>query len=142
MSGMNEPLVRASGVADMTIEESLRVEIIGVADDACRRLGLPERVHDVVAPLGEAARRCRVAFADDNGPKGGVAIRCRIDVQIAHWPGLHVEGLGTSPRVALHEALDRLKRRIVRLLTEKRVRSRHPKKYFVAARALAAGGAR
>lgn len=114
------------------------IEIVGIDRGEWPGLGLPRRVQAVLAPLKEGVRRCRVAFVDDNGPKGGVAMRCAIDVRIARRSEIHIEGRATSARLALHAALERLERRIGRTLGARRVASRHPKKYYAAARTLAA----
>jgi hypothetical protein len=53
-----------------------------------------------------------------------------------------VAGRGTTAALALAEALDRLRRRTERTVGALRDAGRHPKKYFVAARALAGGRTR
>lgn len=116
----------------------ISVETVGSAERQVTRLGIARRLHDVLAPLGRGVRRCRVAFADDNGPKGGVAVRCSIDVRVARWSPIHVEARAVSAGRALLEAMDRLRRRVERARTGGREAGRHPKKYFVAKRALAA----
>jgi hypothetical protein len=123
----------------MNEREGTLVEIVDTTTLQCNRVRVLERVQAALVPLRDGARRCRVAFIDDNGPKGGVAIRCTIDVRISHWPAIHVEGVAISQQLALHLALNRLKRRINHALAASRATSRHPKKYFVAARMLAGG---
>ena len=63
----------------------------------------------VLASLPVEATRARVAFADENGPKGGDAFRCALEVQLPRRAALHVES------------------------------KRRPKKYYAARRAVAAG---
>jgi len=123
----------------MNEREETRVEIVGTTERQCNRVRVQERVQAALVPLRDGARRCRVAFIDDNGPKGGVDIRCTIDVRIAHRPAIRVEAVAISQQLALQLALNRLKRRINHALAVSRVTRRHPKKYFVAARMLADG---
>ena len=51
----------------------------------------------------------RVAFTDENGPKGGIAIRCALTIELPRRPTTHANGLAETPRLAFdaaHEALE------------------------------------
>ena len=93
----------------------------------------------VLASLPVEATRARVAFADENGPKGGDAIRCAIEVQLPRSPALHVEGMASTPRLAFDAALEKLERALRRTRETARESKRRPKKYYAARRAVAAG---
>jgi hypothetical protein len=117
----------------------ISVETAGIAERQAARLGVSRRLRDIFTPLGRGVRRCRVAFADDNGPKGGVALRCSIQLHVARWSPIHVEACAASAGQALLEATDKLRRRVERVRIGGREAGRHPKKYFVAKRALVVG---
>jgi hypothetical protein len=118
------------------------IEIVGIPARAATRLAAAPRLHALLRPLGSAVRRCRLGFSDENGPKGGVAVRCTVDLAVSRRRPVHVAGRGTTAALALAEALDRLRRRTERTVGALRDAGRHPKKYFVAARALAGGRTR
>jgi hypothetical protein len=114
------------------------IEIVGVrSKTTTARLRVVARTESTLAPAAGAVRRCRVTFRDENGPKGGVAVRCTIDVRLTRRAPIHVDGRGTSAALALREALRRLHGRIDRTVGASRTSARHPKKYFAAARAAA-----
>lgn len=75
-----------------------------------------------------------VLFADDNGPKGGRAIRCTITLKEPRRPPLVVEKLAETHRLAFDAAYDTIKQELGRRHEARRERARRPKKYFVARR--------
>jgi ribosome-associated translation inhibitor RaiA len=74
----------------------------------------------------------RVAFTDENGPKGGVGIRCTLTVDLPRRPGTHARGLGATPRLAFDTAYAALEQELTRERQRRRDVARRPKKYFVA----------
>ena len=118
------------------------IEVVGIPNAAAARLGAARRLHGLLQPFGAAVRRCRLAFSDENGPKGGVAVRCTVDLVLSRRRSIHVGAQGTTAALALTETLDRLRRRCERIVGALRDSGRRPKKYFVAARALAGGRTR
>ena len=89
-----------------------------------------------VAPVqGEAS------FFDDNGPKGGRAMRCALTVRVPFRPSIRVERSDVTPRLAFDAAFAVLERQLERYRERDRDNKRHPKKYF-AARTVAGGSAR
>lgn len=112
------------------------IAVVGITAAQASRLAVEPQMRTILAPLGDGVRRVRVAFTDDNGPKGGVAVRCAIDVRVARWPEIHVEASAVSARRALDEALEKLAARAGRTREAVRDKRRYPKKYFVATRAL------
>jgi ribosome-associated translation inhibitor RaiA len=112
-----------------------RLEILGLPRPAAARLQAEARV---LAALNGAARRIpavRLGFTDENGPKGGRAMRCAITVTLPPRGRIHVEDRGTTTRLALDGAIAKLERRLGRLRGIEREMSRRPKKYHAAARA-------
>jgi ribosome-associated translation inhibitor RaiA len=81
----------------------------------------------------------RVTFMDENGPKGGEAIRCALEVRLPRRSAVHVADAASTPRLAFDAALAKLERALRRLRETARESKRRPKKYFAARRALAGG---
>jgi ribosome-associated translation inhibitor RaiA len=80
----------------------------------------------------------RATFTDENGPKGGPAIRCALEVKQPRRPAVHVEAVATTERLAFERALAKLERAVARRREVARDAKRRPKKYFAAGRLLAA----
>jgi ribosome-associated translation inhibitor RaiA len=78
----------------------------------------------------------RIAFSDENGPKGGVDIRCTLTLEVPRRQALHVEHVADTPRRAFDVAFAGLERRLARELKQARDQRRRPKKYFAAKRLL------
>jgi ribosome-associated translation inhibitor RaiA len=95
------------------------------------------RLHALLAARGIEPSRVSVAFVDENGPKGGAAIRCAVNVTLARHPALHVECTDTTPRRAFAAVLENVDRQLLRFVGRMRDRARRPKKYFAARRLLA-----
>ena len=74
----------------------------------------------------------RVAFTDENGPRGGVGIRCALTVDLPRRPATHASGLGETPRLAFDAAHAALEHELSRERQRRRDVARRPKKYFVA----------
>jgi hypothetical protein len=115
----------------------MEIEIVGIPRSTAARLRLPRRVRTALTPARGAVGDCRIAFRDENGPKGGVDTRCPIDVRLSRRAPIHVTGRGTSSALALREALERLQRRVRETVGASRAAARRPRKYFAAARAAA-----
>lgn len=115
-----------------------RVEVQGLPRPEAARVRAAARLASALATLPERASSARVVFSDDNGPKGGAAIRCAVTVTLAGWGPLHVEDRATTPALALTGTLTKLERRLQRRRGIDRDSSRRPKKYYAAARALGA----
>jgi ribosome-associated translation inhibitor RaiA len=104
----------------------------GIAlDDPLRTL-----IEDKLAAVTDRGRRrptvVRVAFTDENGPKGGVDIRCAVTVELPRRPVLHANAVADAPRPAFDGALEALERELDRVRQRQRDAARRPKKYFVA----------
>jgi len=81
----------------------------------------------------------RVAFTDENGPKGGVGIRCTLEVRLPRRPAVRVAEVSSTPRLAFDAGVVKLERRLRRIRQTARDVKRRPKKYHAAGRALSAG---
>ena len=114
--------------------KSADVEITGLRGAAALRERIAERVSEALHPIRLRPVSAKVAFFDDNGPKGGVAIRCAFTVKLPYRPALRVEHTAETPRVAFDAGFAALERRLERYRERARDSRRHPKKYFAAKR--------
>jgi ribosome-associated translation inhibitor RaiA len=117
----------------MTIERR-EVEISGLRGDAALRSRIEARMSAALEPIGLAPLAAQVAFFDDNGPKGGLAIRCAFTVRLPYRPSIRVEHTAESPRLAFDGGFATLERLLERYRERDRDSRRHPKKYFAAKR--------
>lgn len=92
------------------------------------------RIRRMLETRGLATARVVVSFTDENGPKGGRAMRCAMGVTLPRRSVLRVEHTATTARLALDGALDTLEADLARLLERRRDAARHPKKYYAAKR--------
>lgn len=118
----------------------MAVGIRGVAIDRSLRTRVTRRLSAALTRLRVHPAQGQATFSDENGPKGGVAIRCALTVRLPYRPALRVEWTGQTPRLAFDGAFPALKRRLARYRVRARDLSRRPKKYYVAKRVLAAAG--
>jgi ribosome-associated translation inhibitor RaiA len=116
------------------------VEIRGIEQDSALGARISRRMHAVLQPLQVQPIAADVVFFDDNGPKGGRAIRCALTVRLPHRPTVRVEHTAETPRLAFDSGFAVLERQLERYRGRDRDSRRHPKKYF-AARRLSAGEA-
>ena len=116
----------------------MAIEIKGIPKDRGLRADVIRRVTAALGPLAVRPVSAEVAFFDDNGPKGGVAVRCALTVRVPYRPTIRVEHVAERRRLAFDGALPVLERQLERYRERDRESRRRPKKYFVAT-LLAAG---
>jgi hypothetical protein len=63
----------------------------GIEIDDDTRARLMRRLDFALGRLGQHVSRVWVHLADENGPRGGVGLRCRILVRLSHLPDVLVE---------------------------------------------------
>ena len=113
------------------------VEITGVDRQAALRARISRLMSAALQPIEARPLSAQVAFFDDNGPKGGRAIRCGVTVRLPYRPSVRVEHTAETPRLAFDGAFATLERQIERYRERDRDNRRHPKKYFAAKRLVA-----
>jgi ribosome-associated translation inhibitor RaiA len=113
----------------------MTIEIEGTHDPALREL-IGAKVAAALKPLRPKAIDIRVGFADENGPKGGIDIRCGLTVEVPRRPRLHAGATAGSHRLAFEAALEILGRHLARERERLRDVRRRPKKYYLAKRLL------
>ena len=112
-----------------------QLEVRGLPPQAAAGLRADPHVAGALTELARRPARARVAFTDENGLKGGPAMRCAVTVNVPSRGRVHVEAKAISARLALDIALRKLERRLAREAAIARDARRRPKKYY-AARAL------
>lgn len=112
------------------------LRISGSGGDRTLRTRTAKLVGGALARLPVGPIRGEAAFFDDNGPKGGPAVRCTLTVSLPFRPSLRVERSAATPRVALDAAFPVLERRLAQYRERARDSKRRPKKYFAARRAV------
>lgn len=118
----------------------MEIDIRGIPGDPALQGHVTRELTATVEPLRPRAVAAEVGFTDENGPKGGVAIRCALTLKLPRRPPLHVDHLAETARLAFDGGLDRLARRLARERGRERERRRRPKKYYVAKRLLGSEG--
>src|SRR3989441_12727815 len=88
--------------------------------------------------MSPAVLACVTSFNDD-GAKGGLALRCAVDLRVPYRPPIHIEHVAATPRLAFDGVMAALERQLERYRERARENRRHPKKYFVAKRLLMDG---
>ena len=117
----------------MTVEWG-GVGISGLRGAAALRARIDKRMTGALEPIKLKPVSAQVAFFDDNGPKGGRAIRCAFTVRLPHRPSLRLEHTAETPRLAFDGGFTALERLLERYRERDRESRRHPKKYFLAKR--------
>jgi ribosome-associated translation inhibitor RaiA len=115
------------------------IDIHGVEKDRALRARAAKLVGAALEPIKLAPIRATVTFFDDNGPKGGLGMRCAMDVRLPFRPAIRVEQVAETTRLAFDGAFGALERQLERYRQRDRDFKRRPKKYFVAKRLLAGG---
>lgn len=114
-----------------------KVQFRGASPVPALRARVDAGIDTVLAALPVTPTSARATFTDENGPKGGRAIRCALEVRMPRRTAVHVEALATTARLAFDGALAKLERQLGRVRDTARELKRRPKKYFAARRALA-----
>jgi ribosome-associated translation inhibitor RaiA len=118
------------------------IRISGIERDQALRSRVGKLMTATTERISVRPVRIQAAFFDDNGPKGGRAMRCALTVRLPYRPSIRVERSALTPRLAFDGAFAVLERQLERYYERDRESKRHPKKYFAARRALAAEGPR
>ena len=117
----------------------MAIEIRGIPKERALSGRISKQMTGVLSELRVKPVTAQVTFFDENGPKGGVAIRCALTVRLPYRPTVRVEHVGETPRLAFDGGFEALKRQLVRYQERQRERLRRPKKYYAAKRLLMAG---
>ena len=115
---------------------SLTLEVTGLPIASSLHRRVDRRIRRAIVGVQTSPVRAHVTFTDVNGPKGGLDIRCAIDVRIPHTTPLHAEARAESDVTAFDGAADVITHQIAKRLLRRQESSRRPKKYYAATRLL------
>lgn len=110
------------------------IEIRGIATDTALRARVERQLTALLQRLAVQAVAAQVTFFDENGPKGGLAIRCALTVRVPYRAPVRVERVAETPRLAFDGGFPTLERRLAESVEQARDERRHPKKYYAAKR--------
>jgi putative sigma-54 modulation protein len=110
------------------------IEFAGLAIAPTLRARIVRQIRQALVGVQTSPVHVRVGFADVNGPKGGLDVRCTIDVKIPRTAPLHVEETAVSAINAFDLGEATISRQIARRLERRQESGRHPKKYYAARR--------
>jgi ribosome-associated translation inhibitor RaiA len=122
-------------MAKKPVSALFAIDIEGLANDPALRTRCSRRARQALARLGVTPLSARINFTDQNGPKGGVSVRCAITVPVPRRAPVHVEHVAPTQGTAFDGALDSLEHQLTRGWRRDREAGRRPKKYYVAKRA-------
>jgi len=112
----------------------MTITIRGIPNDLPLRNRIARRMDDILLRLRAKPVAAQVAFFDENGPRGGGAIRCAMTLRIPYRPAVRVEHVAETARSAFDGGFTTLERQMERHRRRERDRRRRPKKYYVAKR--------
>ena len=118
------------------------VRITGIEPEGPFRARIEKLMGGAIERVIAQPVRGVVSFFDDNGPKGGPAMRCALTVSIPHRPSIRVEHRAKSFDLAFKAAFTALERRIEQDSDRDRQDRRHPKKFYAARQAMNPGRGR
>jgi ribosome-associated translation inhibitor RaiA len=117
----------------------MAINIRGIAGNRLLQAHVRKQMSGALARLHVAPLGVQVLFSDENGPKGGIDIRCALTVRLPSWPLVRAEHMGQTHRLAFDQAFAVLERQLERDVERERQSRRRPKKYYVAKRLLSGG---
>jgi len=92
------------------------IEIVGLAIAPPFRARIVRQIRHALVGVQTSPVHVRVSFADVNGPKGGLDVRCAIHVKIPRTAPLHAEETATSDITAFDLSEAAISRQIARQL--------------------------
>jgi len=117
----------------------MAIEIRGIPIDTALRARIDRHLTALFRRLRGGPVTVQATFFDENGPKGGLAIRCALTVRVPYRAPIRTEHVAETPRLAYDGAVPGLERLLQRYEERARDERRHPKKYYAARRAREAG---
>jgi ribosome-associated translation inhibitor RaiA len=114
----------------------VKIEIEGLHGDPTLEERIVSRIAKACRRLPSEPTSALVNFADENGPKGGPALRCAITAWIPRSKTAHVEAVATSAATAFDAVIDSFQRWVTEHTERMLDARRRPKKYYLAKRLL------
>jgi len=114
----------------------MEIKIRGLGSDRALAARVRARLRAALRGLTVRPVAALATFVDDDGPKGGPAIRCALTLRLPYRPSLRAEASALAPRAAFDGAIETLERQLDRYRDRQRESHRRPKKYYAAKRLL------
>jgi ribosome-associated translation inhibitor RaiA len=112
----------------------MEIEIRGIPGDPALQAHVRVQLTRTLERLSTKPTAADIGFTDENGPKGGVDIRCALTLHVPRRRTLHVDHVAETARLAFDGGFERLERQLGRERARARVQRRRPKKYYMAKR--------
>jgi hypothetical protein len=119
----------------MKTRPSTVIMIEGIHDTALATR-IYQKISETLERVDPPSTRAKVIFADENGPKGGIGIRCTIVNDMPRRRDFSVTELSDTYELAWDAAYAAFDTSITRDRARRRDLVRRPKKYFLAKRLL------
>ena len=110
------------------------IEIVGLAVAPTLKARITRQLRRTLVGVQTGPVHARVSFTDVNGPKGGLDVRCAIDVTIPRMAAFHAEEMAGDAVTAFDQSVAAISQQIARRLGRRQDSGRHPKKYYAARR--------
>jgi hypothetical protein len=115
---------------------TVALELTGIPIAPSLRSRVARRIGRALVGVQTSPIGVHVRFVDVNGPKGGLDIRCAIDVRIPRTAALHAEACAGRAITAFDRSAAVITRLVARRLLRRQESGRRPKKYYAARRLL------
>jgi ribosome-associated translation inhibitor RaiA len=119
----------------------MAIDIRGIPIDRDLRTHVATRITGAVADLPTRPIATLVTFFDENGPKGGRAMRCAVTMRLPRRPHVRIENIAETPRLAFDGAFAKLERDLKQARNRDLESKRRPKKYYAASQLMKPEGA-
>jgi hypothetical protein len=112
----------------------MTIVIRGIGTGSEFRARVLAEMQSVLAKTRVQPTATTIVFTDENGPKGGEAIRCAVTAAVPRQATLRVAPLAATAPLAFAKAVKALARSLSGAPDRSRALSRRPKKYYLAKR--------
>jgi ribosomal subunit interface protein len=110
----------------------MTIEIRGISIDRALHDHVDKKLASALVRLTVKPVVAQATFFDENGPKGGLAVRCALTVRVPYRAHVRAEDTAETTRLAFDGSLAKLERELERYRERDRDDKRHPKKYYAA----------
>ena len=117
----------------------MAITLLGLSRDSKLPARIERQLLGELKKIRGAPVTAQVSFFDENGPKGGRAIRCALTVSVPRRPLFRVEEVAETEWLAFDRCFGSLKRLLAADRERSLKRTRYPKKYYAATRLFTTG---
>ncbi len=99
---------------------NLTIQLPHVSDSETMYAHADQVLRFAMTRFTEVISEVRLRLVDENGPRGGVDQRCRVQVHLRRGGVVHVDGVHADPHVAIQQVTARAARCVARQLSRER----------------------